>query len=600
MATRFFSKRNLEFLIHDVFDLLSLTEYDYYKGYNQKSLDMVLKAAIELAEGVLWPHFQEMDRHPPLFEGGEVTVHPAVKTIIEEFGKGGWISATIPEAYGGEQLPHLLADACHFLFSAANYSATAYAGLTTGAAHLIQSFGDRELQETYMPRMLEGEWQGTMALTEPEAGSSLSDITTIAEPTDEDYYRIQGQKIFISAGDYDAVENVIHLMLAKIKGAPAGVKGISLFVVPKRRIEDGRLVPNDVVVSGIFHKLGYRGCPATQLSIGDGNDCRGYLVGAPNHGLKYMFQMMNEARIGVGMGAAAMATAAYYAALEYSRERRQGRPVSAKDPSRPQIPIIEHPDVRRMLLSQRAITEGALSLLLQCSKYVDMEQVSNEEERNSYRLLLEILTPVAKSYPSEMGLVSISQSLQCLGGSGYCDDYPVEQYYRDARIHPIHEGVTAIQGLDLLGRKVVMEDGKAALLYLKVVNETIHEAKGYPDMVPFAEKLAGALEKLQEVTAHLLSLAQTKGVEYFLADATLYLELYGIITIGWQWLMQGIAVQKALEKGPKKSDRHFYEGKRHALRYFFAYELPKISGLAERLMDDDYLTVEMETDWFRD
>jgi butyryl-CoA dehydrogenase len=601
VAAKFVSERNIKFLLYEVFDVESLTQYEYYSQHNRKMFDMVLKAAVKLAKDLLFPIFEEMDRKPPELVNGEVKVHPAVRTIMQEFGEGGWISSRVPFDQDGEQLPSLVADICEFIFAAANYSANAYAGLTIGASHLIESFGSRELHDAYVPRMRTGQWQGTMALTEPEAGSSLADITTMAEPTADGYYRLKGQKIFISAGDHDGVENVIHLMLAKIQGAPAGVKGISLFVVPKKRIDDqGNLVANDVVASGLYHKLGYRGCPIVQLSIGDRNDCRGWLVGEPHSGLKYMFQMMNEARIGVGMGATAMATAAYYAALEYSKTRRQGRRLSQKDPGLPPIPIIEHADIKRMLLFQRAVIEGAQSLLMQCSKYVDYQKVLDGEERDKYNLLLEILTPVAKSYPSEMGIQAISQGLQCLGGSGYCDDYPLEQYYRDCRIHPIHEGTTGIQAMDLLGRKVIMQNGRAFLLYITEVHDTIAAAR---DLKPL-EKSAGALNdslmKLQEVTRHLLAVAGREKPEAFLADATLYLEFFGIITIAWQWLLQGIAAQKALISGAGKKDLNFYEGKMFTLRYFFAYELPKTLGLAERLMDDDRLTVDMQTDYFND
>ena len=441
MASKFFSERNLRFLLYEVFDVASITQYDYYKEYDGHMMDMVLKAAKDLAEGLLWPVFQEMDKNPPELVDDQIKVHPSVRKLLEECGAGGWIGDDIPFEWGGQQLPQMITMGCRFIFCAANYSAAAYIGLTSGAARLILNFGKEEMKKAYLPKMLIGKWQGTMALTEPEAGSSLADITTIAEPMDNGYYKIRGQKIFISAGDHDAVENVVHLMLAKIKGAPAGVKGISLFVVPKKRIdESGQLVFNDVVTSRIFHKLGYRGCPIAQLSIGDNDNCRGYLVGEPNQGLLHMFQMMNEARIGVGAGAAAMASAAYYAVLEYTKTRLQGRKLSIKDPTVPQVPIIEHPDVKRMLLFQRSITEGALALLTQCGKYADLAIVLTGEEKEKNELLLDLLTPVAKSYPSEMGLLSISLGLQCLGGSGYCDDYPLEQYYRDARIHPIHEG----------------------------------------------------------------------------------------------------------------------------------------------------------------
>ena len=601
MAVKLFSKRNLDFLLYEVFDAESVTGHEYYGDYNKKMLDMVIQAATELAEGLLLPNYQEMDQIPPELADDQVRVHPSVRAMMKAFGEGGWIGDTFPENQGGQQLPHLVSAICRFIFAAANFSASAFGGLTTGAAHLILSFGGEGLYETYVPKMLAGAWQGTMALTEPEAGSSMADLTTTAEPTDGDYYHISGQKIFISAGDHDAVENIVHLLLARIKGAPPGVKGISLFVVPKFRVEDdGRLVPNDVVASGIFHKLGYRGCPAIQLSLGDRGDCRGYLVGKPNQGLMYMFQMMNEARIGVGMGATALASAAYYAALDYAQKRHQGRMPGDKDPTKPPVPIIEHPDVKRMLLFQRACVEGALSLLLQCSRYVDMQKVSGDEDKGKYGLLLEILTPVAKTYPSENGVLSISNALQCFGGSGYCDDYPLEQYYRDARIHPIHEGTTGIHGLDLLGRKVVMKDGVAFLCFLKEVQEGIALSREFPELLGFSQKLEQALERLKRVTSRLVGVAGEKGPEYGLGDASLYLELFGIITIAWQWLLQGTAVHKALRGGCNALDMRFYQGKLHALRYFFSYELPKIAGLEERLMDDDFVAVQTNADLFQD
>ena len=601
MAAKFVSERNIKFLLYEVFDVESLTEYDYYSEHTRKMFDMVLKAAIKLGKDLLFPIFEEMDRNQPELVNGEVKVHPDVRKIMKEFGEGGWISSRVPFSQDGEQLPSMVADVCDFIFCTANYSTYAYPGLTYGASHLIESFGSKALNETYVPRMRSGDWQGTMALTEPEAGSSLSDITTRAVPTNQGHYLIKGQKIFISAGDHDGAENIIHLMLAKIEGAPAGVKGISLFVVPKFRIDDnGDLIPNDVTTSGLYHKLGYKGCPIVQLSMGDRDDCRGWLVGEPHSGLKYMFQMMNEARIQVGMGAAALATAAYYASLDYAKSRLQGRKLDQKDPHLPPIPIIEHADVKRMLLFQRSITEGSLSLLIQCSKYIDYQKVLSAEEKEKYRLLLEILTPVAKSYPSEMGILSISQGLQCLGGSGYCDDYPLEQYYRDCRIHPIHEGTTGIQGMDLLGRKVIMNNGQAFLFYINEIEDTIGTAQQYSELRGFANVLNTTLTDLQDVTQHLIQIAQQQGPEAFLADATLYLEFFSIVTIAWQWLQQGVAVQKALQNGVKKKDHNFYQGKLFALRFFFAYELPKTLGLARRLLDDDRLTVEMQSDYFND
>jgi alkylation response protein AidB-like acyl-CoA dehydrogenase len=601
MASKFISERNLKFLLHEVFDVASLTQYDYYKEYDGKMLDMVLKAAMELAEGLLWPICQEMDQNPPELVGDQIKVHPSVKKILEECGTGGWLGDDIPFEWGGQQLPQMIGMGTRFIFCAANYSAAAYTGLTTGAARLILNFGTEDLKKTYLPNMLSGKWQGTMALTEPEAGSSLADITTMAEPTDHGYYKISGQKIFISAGDHDGVENIIHLMLAKIQGAPAGVKGISLFVVPKKRMDEkGQLVSNDVVTSGVFHKLGYRGCPIAQLSLGDNDNCRGYLVGEPHQGLLLMFQMMNEARIGVGAGAAAIASAAYYAALEYTKTRLQGRKLSTKDPTLPQIPLIEHPDVKRMLLFQRSVIEGALSLLMQTAKYADLAIVLTGEEKEKNELLLDLLTPVAKSYPSEMGILSISQGVQCLGGSGYCDDYPLEQYYRDARIHPIHEGTTGIHGLTLLGRNVTIKGGKAYKLYLEEVQNTIRQAEEFKEVASYVQKLKQALEMLQQVTAYLMWVREKETPEIFLADATLYLEFFGIISVAWQWLLQATAVVKALRDSPTGAEANFYNGKFFAFRFFFEYELPKIQGLASRLMHSDGLTVEITPDLFSD
>jgi butyryl-CoA dehydrogenase len=313
-----------------------------------------------------------------------------------------------------------------------------------------------------------------------------------------------------------------------------------------------------------------------------------------------MFQMMNETRIEVGMGAAAMATAAYYASLAYAQERRQGRKVSEKDLTRPQIPIIEHADVKRMLLFQRSVVEGSLSLGLQCSRYVDMQKICDPPDKERYQLLLEILTPVAKTYPSEMGILSISQGLQCFGGSGYCDDYPLEQYYRDARIHPIHEGTTGIHGIDLLGRKVTMLHGKALAYYQEEVEGTVEESKKHAGLERYGQKLFEALEELRAVTQHLLGIAKDKGADFFLADATSYLEFFSIIAIAWQWLLQAIAIQNGLEKELSEGEDNFYKGKLCAFRYFFNYELPKIEVLAERLRTGDGLTVAMKAEWFSD
>ena len=601
MAERFVSMRNMEFMLYEVFDTESMTRHSRFQEHSREIFDMVLDTGLKMGKDLLYPYFSDMDKNPPEFVNGGVRVHPMVKTLMKACGEGGWIGAHASYERGGQQMPGMITTAFRFLFAAANYSASVFPFLTAGAAHLLDSFGSEELIQTYVPRMFSGEWQGTMALTEPQAGSSLTDITTTAYPTDQGYYKLKGQKIFISCADHNCTENVVNLMLVRIKDAPPGVKGISLFVVPKKRLdENGELHDNDVTTTGIYHKLGYRGSPITQLSLGENDDCRGWLVGEPHRGLRYMFKLMNEARIEVGMGAAAIASAAYYASLEYARERPQGRKIDSKDPLQPQIPIIEHADVKRMLLFQRAVVEGSMSVLFQCARYVDLISVLEGEEKERYEFLLDILTPIAKNYPSEMGILSVSAGLQCLGGYGYCDEFPLEQYYRDARIHPIHEGTTAIQGMDLLGRKVVMKNGKAFMLFLEEVGNTVQQAREIPDLAANADALAQALEKLKDVTGHLTGIALDGKIELFLADATLYLELFGFITIAWQWLIQAITAHKALEKDPSGAEANFYKGKLFAGRFFFSYELPKIEGLVLRLKQSDGLTVEMSDALFQD
>jgi len=600
MAEKFISEQNIRFMLYDVLDAESLTKYEYFSEHNRETFEMVLVTAMKMATELLHPVLREMDKNPPVYENGTVKVHPNVKKFMRECGEGGWIAAPFSADHGGQQIPNLVMGICRFIFSAANYSGSVYPLLTTGAGHLILSFGTHELIDTYTPKMFSGEWQGTMALTEPQAGSSLSDVATTAVPADNGYYLIKGQKIFISGGEHDAVDNVVHLMMARIQGAPAGVKGISLFVVPKLRIgEGGTLEPNDVTCGGIDHKLGYRGSPICQLYMGENGDCRGYLVGEPNKGLSYMFQMMNEARIDVGLGATAIATAAYFEALEYANERPQGRLITEKDPAKPQMPIIGHADVKRMLLFQRAITEGSLGLIMYLAKLTDLSKVADEEEKERCELILDLLTPVAKTYPSEMGILSTSSAIQCLGGYGYCQDFSVEQYFRDMRIHPIHEGTTGIQGMDLLGRKVIMKNGKAFALYLKEVAASIAAAEQAGTLGKEAAALAGAVEILKDVTAHLTGFAMKGEIDRFLSDATLYLEMFGIIAVGWQWLVQAVAAETKLNSGASKQES-FYRGKLYTFRYFFEYELPKIEGIAKILKNTSGITIQAAEDIFAD
>ena len=597
MASKFASRKNLDFLVGEVFDVVSLNKIPYFQDHNQETFKMIIDTAMKISTDMMFPYFKEMDTDPPYWENGNVHVNPAIKDFLKEMGEGGWIQAEKPYEIGGQQLPLTIKAVAYFLFGAANYSMNVYQLLTAGAANLIYSFGTQEMKDLYLEKMYAGEWQGTMALTEPDAGSSLGDLTTTAEPTDQGYYMIKGKKIFISAAKNDVTGNVIKLMLARVKGAPAGVGGISLFVVPEKRInEKGELEYNDVFCAGIEHKLGYRGSPICQLSMGDEKDCRGWLVGQEGKGLAHMFKMMNEERINIGIGAISKISGAYYASLEYARERKQGRNPDQKDPHAPMVPLIEHADIKRMLLFQRSVMEGALSLALQVSLYQDYENVNIDPEE--YGMLVDFLIPILKSYPSEMGVLATSAAIQILGGYGYCGDFPVEQYFRDIRIDPIHEGTTGIQGQDILGRKVSMNGGKAFALYLGEVEKTIAQAMVHPELARFIKALQEALQLMKDLTAELLVKKTSISKEAFLADSVLYLDFMGQIAIAWQWLKQMTAAQIALKNGTV--DPAFYQGKIFTGRYFFEYELTKIESLATRLRSDDRVTVEISAAYFND
>ena len=603
MPTPFFSPRDLSFQLYEILNAEQLSQLSYFQDHDRASFDMVLDAAAQISETLLRPLLTVMDREEPQLVAGKIRVHPAMRAIIKRFGDDGWISAPFSYAEGGQQFPATLMNAATFIFGAANYSSSVFPFLTTGAANLIRTFGSPELVARFTPKMYAGDWQGTMALTEPDAGSSLSDITTSAEPTDEpEVYRIKGQKIYISAGDHDACDNVVHLMLAKIKGGPAGTKGISLFAVPQYWVrvnvsENQKLEPNDVLTAGVYHKMGYKGAPIAHLMVGSNDGTLGYLVGEPHQGLRYMFQMMNEARVGVGMNAVSIGTAAYHASLAYAKERPQGRLIAEKNPANPQVPIIRHADVKRMLLFQKAVLEGSLGLLLQCSLYADIAHAGAGEAKDRAALLLDLLTPVAKSYPSEMACLTTSAAVQILGGAGYTTDFPVEQFYREARIHPIHEGTTGIHGLDLLGRKVTMHGGRAVQLLAEEIQQTIAEANESSDLQLLATQLADALIELNAITRHLLDMTKAD-TETALADATLYLELFGMVVIAWQWLRQATVAQRVLPIANADDDRNFYQGKLATARYFFEYELVKRRALVRRLQSDNRVTVTMQGEWF--
>ncbi len=586
---------HLKFILHDVHDLEGLLTLPRFKDYDSDSVDLLLDSVKDYSDRDLYPYFTEMDREKPVYKDGTLTCHPQIENVLKHAGTNGFIGAHFDFDEGGTQMPHMVSLTATFISTAANNSATGYIGLTAGAASLIRSFGSKELFQDYVPKMMAGEWGGTMALTEPQAGSSLSDIVTSAKPNGDGSFNIKGQKIFISAGDHQCAENIVHLTLARIEGSPAGTRGISLFVIPKKRVESGQLVGNDVFTAGEFDKMGQKGYVTTHLVFGDKDNCKGWLVGEPNKGLKYMFQMMNGARLEVGLTAASIASAAYHASLQYAKERPQGRRLDdggSKNLEKEQTLIINHPDVRRMLLLQRSIVEGATSLLVHCGKLLDISRhATDPKEKSKAYDLLEILTPIAKTYPSEFGQVAISNGMQVLGGYGYTTDFPLEQYYRDARICAIYEGTTGIQSLDLLGRKVTMKNGAAMIALLGEINKSIDKAKTYDDLKPYAEVLKERLNLMQKVLKFLMPFALKGQFERYLSDANIFMEMASVIVIAWQWLMMATAARQNLVTGSGRFADAFYEGQIHTMKFYFKYELPKTSGLAETLMHQDVLTI---------
>ena len=594
----YISMENLKFILFEYLNIAQLSDYSRFEDYDQESFDILLESTKDFADKVLFPAFKEMDENPARYEDGKIIVHPVIGEYMKRVGQNGAIGSTFDYEHGGLQLPHTMSNALAHIAECANNSITGYSGLTAGSANLIITFGTEELTNTYVPKMMAGEWAGTMCLTEPQAGSSLSDIKTSATPQADGSYKIEGHKIFISGGDHEYCENFIHLVLARIDGAPVGTKGISLFVVPKLRIsEEGSLNPNDVVTAGDFQKMGQKGYCTTHLIFGEKNDCKGWLIGPENKGLKCMFQMMNGARIDVGLTAASVATAAYHASFQYAKERPQGRRIKAdgiKNSSEEQCLIIDHPDVRRMLLLQRAVSEGSVALLLQVSKYLDLAEYGPEESKEKYHDLLELLTPIAKTYPSEMGRTSVNNGLQILGGYGFCTDFPLEQYYRDIRIMSLYEGTTGIQSLDLLGRKVVMKNGQAMKTLTKEIIQTIHAAEEYEELKTYASQLKSSSLVLEKTLFHLLQFAMKGQHEKYISDATIFMELMSQIVLAWQWLKMAIKSKELLLTGANKFDVSFYENKIHTMKYFYKYELPKIKAAQETLMNEDALTIKEE------
>ncbi|WP_323756662.1 acyl-CoA dehydrogenase [Roseivirga sp.] len=594
-SSQYTNLNTIKFLMYNVHQTEKLLVANRYAAYDKPSIDLLLDSVKTFCDKSLHPFIKEMDEKPSTFKNGAITIHPQFETILKESGEMGLVAAMFEEKDGGLQLPNIVFHTLYFMMEAANNHVTGYLGLTAGAANLIVSFGSDFLKETYAQKMMSLEWTGTMCLTEPQAGSSLSDVKTTASLQADGTYKINGQKIFISSGDHQFAENIIHLVLARTEGAPSGTKGVSLFVVPKKSIgADGSFGEQQVIVAGEFEKLGQRGYCTSHLVF---EDSVGHMIGEENQGLIYMFQMMNEARIATGRMGTGIASAAYYASLQYAKERPQGRKLTStgkKDLDEEQTLIINHPDVKRMLLFQKAIVEGSLSLVMQAAQYVDLEHISEGEEKERYNLLLELLTPITKTYPSEKGLEAVSTGLQVLGGYGFCMDFILQQYYRDIRIISIYEGTTGIQSLDLLGRKVGLKKGKVLEWLAEEIQVTIKEASAHDSPQSNIRVLGESLNSIQQVLGTLMPHAQNGDFERYLADATVFMDLFGTVVMGWQWLKIGVSAQIALDAGDSTYSNDFYESKLHTLQFFYKYEMSRCKGLSKTIMNELALTVDMK------
>jgi len=588
-------RRDLSFQLFEVLDTDSLFARPRFEDHSRETIEAALDTAEKLAREKFANHNALSDKEEPTFVDGKVVMRPEVKEAFDAYINAGFLSSRASFEEGGMQLPEIAAAACKGMFTCVNPSSTGYAFLTAAAANVIRNFGSDTLKTRFLEPMMAGRFTGTMALTEPHAGSSLTDIRTRAVPQDDGSYRLKGNKIFISGGENELADNIVHLVLAKIPGGPEGVKGISLFVVPKYRLDEAGNpdARNDVILAGLIHKLGYRGTTSTALTFGDGDDCHGYLVGEPHQGLRYMFQMMNEARVGVGFGAGLLGYRGYRFSLDYARDRVQGRHPDDADFSKPQVPIIEHADVKRLLLTQKAYAEAAIAMSLYGYRLVDDIETGDEVASEEAALLLDLLTPVLKTWPSEFGLKANDMAIQVFGGAGYTREYPVEQVWRDNRLNPIHEGTTGVHGLDLLGRKVWMDNGKGMMLLASRIMTDV-QATTDERCKPMAEALQAMLPNIEKATQAVGKQMASAGPRAALSNANAYLQLLGHTVAAWMWLRQANAAV-ALSN---PDDAIFAKGKLQAARYFFRWELPRVEWDAQQLINGDDTFMEMDPGWF--
>jgi alkylation response protein AidB-like acyl-CoA dehydrogenase len=596
-------RNDLDFLLFGWLKAEDLTSRARFDGQSRQDYTAFLDLGERLAEGPFLACYKSADRDEPRFsDNGEVVVQPDLADAVRRYLAAGLQLASVEEEHGGMQFPVLVSTAMTAMIMAANVAASGFLMLSAANARLIRDHGTPRQIELFATPQHDGAALGTMCLSEPDTGSSLGDITTRAIPDSVDTdgadtagerYRLFGRKMWISAADHDVTGDITHLVLAKIANPdgtlPAGSKGISLFIVPKILPEGRECQRNDVAVIGLNHKMGYRGTPNCAVNFGEGRHqpggrpgAVGYLLGAPGQGLAIMFQMMNEARINVGLSGAALAYRGYLLSRDYARQRLQGRPLTDKKALRP-VPIIRHPDIRRMVLAQKAIAEGALALCLYSAGLVDVIATAPEQaERERAQRLLDILTPVTKSWPSEQGPIANSLAIQVHGGYGYTRDFDVEQLYRDNRLNPIHEGTTGIQALDLLGRKILSDGGSNFEVLLNAIRDTETRAAHSPSLTPMADRLATARQWIEAAVNRAVA---GNDVPDALAHATAFLSAFGHLVVGWLWL--------DMTEAAHRLDAPQAEAKLWTCRYFYDVEVPLIPGLLAPMTSGSAVTVEI-------